>query len=106
MSVSNSKSLNTYAVYHQAVGNAGYKSEEKKGSIKWFGIPVSLGITCLAALQLLRIWRQGRRTDEHVTWQVSFFIIKLDTSQIKNMYCPVVKEIGCGRLDKRSCRRV
>ena len=40
---------------------------------RWFGIPWGLGITCLAALQLIRVLRRENKKSadgEPVTWQV------------------------------------
>lgn len=43
------------------------------GKWKWFGIPWGLGVACLAALQLLRIFRREREKSvesDPITWQV------------------------------------
>lgn len=44
--------------------------------MRWFGIPVGLGIACLAALQLQRTVRRERRgsvqdKDHQTSWQVT-----------------------------------
>jgi hypothetical protein len=47
---------------------------EKKGTWRWFGIPWTLGVACLAVLQFFRILRRDRRLSadgDPVTWQVS-----------------------------------
>lgn len=46
---------------------------DEKSNWKWFGIPWTLGVACLAALQFIRTLRRERRlsTDgDPVTWQV------------------------------------
>lgn len=59
----------------------GTKNNERAGErgirgMRWFGIPVGLGIACLAALQLQRTVRRERRGsvevqgDHHTSWQV------------------------------------
>ena len=67
---------------------------------KWrlFGIPWSLGVACLAAVQLVRTVRRDIQSDDQVTWQVSllcsqtepinavfltlFICVKIDVSTI------------------------
>lgn len=37
---------------------------------KWFGVPWSLGIACLTALQIFKLLRQDVNVAERKTWQV------------------------------------
>ena len=54
----------------QSDATSGAKEKESRGPFRWLGIPLGLGITCLASLHLLRIIRRERKRETSVTWQV------------------------------------
>lgn len=80
--------LSTPSTEGVGVGQSGRGDE--KSNWKWFGIPWTLGVACLAALQFIRTLRRERRLNadgDPVTWQVCIFPLSgyrdLDTQDCK-----------------------
>lgn len=75
---------------------------------KWFGIPTSLGIACIALVKLQRTLREankgdGDKSEATNTWQVEFVIFRSSNKGTTSLACSVpttpnassVSHVGC-----------